>query len=902
MSIAEDWVDPASSENTDLRKDFYYEGNELNNERRGLFSIEKVQLQFPVSIRCLAVENNILVMALTSDKLMIVDLEKPEEIVDIELPKKALALGLTYKIFLDPSGQYIFVTTTAGDNCLFTPSRQGRVLTKLKGHTIESMMWRFGENGNLELLLASRSGAILDLMLSLDATNVKRLEKSMNTVYSFPYPETPLDMLLANQENMGEGYLVVATNQRLLKFSKGHISSMDQLYFFSFFQGDIDELYRIFDNESVECVSHSPYPQISAEPYTIALKTNKRIVYYDLINVTFDVIQEYQFVESPRLSVPTMEMNLLLTPFHTAVFDLDTLYIFNRVSQKEVYQQKITLSPHEEILGLSCDHEKNTYWLYTTDSLHELVVNNELDDVAIVFLQKAEYLKALACANTPKVRNSVLDGYADHLMKIGDYEKAATFFAETYRSVEEVALSFIEIGQKDVLRQYLWKKVKSYKPSMKSQREIIVNWLLESLLGRLNDLDEEERLELFPDAIIEKRQQVLLEFSRLLSQYKDGINRELAYNLANNYGKEEQLLQIATVMKDQSYIMHYWVQRENYDKALETLNEGVDQGTLIQHATALLTHRPMETVSIWERQADMDVHALIPSLLSYNQRARVSVEENAAIRYLKFVTGVLGCAEPSIHNTLFCIYACHSSSNESYLMNYIEQQGDHPLYDMDLGIRLCLQFNCRRSAVKILVLLKLYSQGVELALEEKDYELAASVANMPEDDLVLKKSLWQAITKAMFATTENIKESIKFLEQSNVLPLTELIRLLPEKITLDDLRDNICDELESCREQIEQLGVEIEQATEVAEAVRTNSDDLKNRYIVLDHNEPCWHCHQLLFSESFVLFPCQHTFHRQCMLKHRLTSVPEKDILKECQLCGPSYTVRLLDEPFPDTF
>ncbi|EPX73519.1 ubiquitin-protein ligase E3 [Schizosaccharomyces octosporus yFS286] len=902
MSIAEDWVDPASSENTELQNDFYYKKNELNNERRSLFSIEKVQLQFPVSIRCLAVENNILVMALTSDKLMIVDLERPEEIVDIELPKKALALGLTYKIFLDPSGRYIFVSTTAGDNCLFTPSRQSRVLTKLKGHTVESVVWKIGENNVLELLLASRSGVIIEIVLMLDTAHVKRLEKSMNTVYSFSESEVPLDMLLSSQEDSLKENLVVATNQRILKFTKGNNPSSDQHYFTPFLQGEINELYHISDDESVQCVSHSPYPQTSAEPYTIAIKTNKRIVYHDLMNETMSMIQEYQFIESPRLSVSTVEMNLLLTPFHIVVFDLDTIFFINRINQKEVYQQKVPLSPHEEILGLSCDHVKDTYWLYTTESLHELVVNNELGDVALVFLQKQEYIKALECANTPNVRNSVLDGYADHLMKIGDYEKAATFFAETLKSVEEVALSFIEIGQKDVLRQYLWKKVESYKASMKFQREVLVNWLLESLLGRLNDLDEEERLELFPDAIVEKRQQVLFEFSRLLAQYKDDINKELAYNLANNYGKEEQLLQIATVMKDQSYIMHYWVQRENYDKALETLNEGVDQESLIQHATALLTHRPMETVSIWERQTDMDVHALIPSLLSYNQRARVSVEENAAIRYLKFVTGVLGCEEPSIHNTLFCIYACHSSSNESYLMNYIEQQGEHPLYDMDLGIRLCLQFNCRRSAVKILVLLKLYSQGVELALEEKDYELAASVANIPEDDLALKKSLWQTITKAIFSSTENVKESIKFLEKSNVLPLTELIRLLPEEISLDDLRDNICDELESCREQIGQLGLQIEQATEVAEAVRTKSDDLKNRYVVLNHNEPCWHCHHLLFSEPFVLFPCQHAFHRQCMLKHRLSNVSEKDIAKECQLCGPSYTVRLLDEPFPDTF
>lgn len=83
MSLAEDWIDPNSSEDSDIQEDaeLEYTADNPEKEQRGVFSLEKVQLQFPVSIRCLAVENNILVMALTSDKLMIVDLERPEDII-----------------------------------------------------------------------------------------------------------------------------------------------------------------------------------------------------------------------------------------------------------------------------------------------------------------------------------------------------------------------------------------------------------------------------------------------------------------------------------------------------------------------------------------------------------------------------------------------------------------------------------------------------------------------------------------------------------------------------------------------------------------------------------------------------------------------------------------------------
>lgn len=710
--------------------------------------------------------------------------------------------------------------------------------------------------------------------------------------------ESPMGIL----KNIQDDSMTIVTNKRILRFEPKTSRGKDQLYFSPAFQGSMKEILSFSEEETAQCFSYSPFPKNLAEPYTLALKTSKRIIYLDIMNPVNPDIQDYEFNESPKLSVPTVEMNMILTSFHLAFLDLDTLYIVNRVNGKESYQQRVNLSPHEEILGLCCDHEKNTYWLYTTDSLHELVVNNETREASLVFLEKGDFEKALECANTAKVRNTVLVGYAEFLMEHEEYERAATLYAETLKSVEEVALKFIELNQKDVLRLYLWKKLRSYKSTMKIQKSLLVNWLLELMLAKLNSLDEKERLELFPENVMQQRQQVQREFSTLLNQYKDEINREAAYNLANNYGKEEQLLQIATVMKDQSYIMHYWVQRENYEKALETLNEGVSQETLIQHATALLTHRPNETVSIWERQTDLDVHALIPSLLSYNQRSHVPVEENAAIRYLRYVTGVLGCVDPSIHNTLFCIYACHSSSNESYLMNYIEQQGNHPLYDMDLGIRLCLQFNCRRSAVKILVLMKLYSQGVELALEADDCELAATIANIPEEDVVLKKTLWQTIAKYMFSKKSGIKETLRFLENSEVLQLPELIRLLPEDIKLDDLSDNVCDELDHCMKRIEQLDFEIGQASEVAHEIQTNAENMRNRYIVLEPNESCWHCNQPLFSEPFVLFPCQHAFHRSCMLEKTYKLASEKNILKECQLCGPSYAVRLINEPFSTDF
>ena len=65
--------------------------------------------------------------------------------------------------------------------------------------------------------------------------------------------------------------------------------------------------------------------------------------------------------------------------------------------------------PNEEIRGLTADPVRKTYWVYTDQSLFELVVTNEHRDVWKIYLEKGKYDLALQytavrqcpCAPTP---------------------------------------------------------------------------------------------------------------------------------------------------------------------------------------------------------------------------------------------------------------------------------------------------------------------------------------------------------------------------------------------------------------------------------------------------------------------------------------------------------------------
>lgn len=53
---------------------------------------------------------------------------------------------------------------------------------------------------------------------------------------------------------------------------------------------------------------------------------------------------------------------------------------------------------YEEVLGMSVDTTKNTFWIYTQQSLFELVVTREDRDVWTLYLEKKQYDMALQYA------------------------------------------------------------------------------------------------------------------------------------------------------------------------------------------------------------------------------------------------------------------------------------------------------------------------------------------------------------------------------------------------------------------------------------------------------------------------------------------------------------------------
>ena len=95
-----------------------YAAGAQDDSQLPIFDVQKVQLRFDISADFVAaqVANNVLVLALSTGRLLRFDLDNPADIDDIDLPKRPAEVGVIRKLFLDPSASHLIISTTLGEN------------------------------------------------------------------------------------------------------------------------------------------------------------------------------------------------------------------------------------------------------------------------------------------------------------------------------------------------------------------------------------------------------------------------------------------------------------------------------------------------------------------------------------------------------------------------------------------------------------------------------------------------------------------------------------------------------------------------------------------------------------------------------------------------------------------
>ena len=105
-----------------------------------------------------------------------------------------------------------------------------------------------------------------------------------------------------------------------------------------------------------------------------------------------------------------------------------------------------------------------------------------------------------------------------------------------------------------------------------------------------------------------------------------------------------------------------------------------------------------------------------------------------------------------------------------------------------------------------------------------------------------------------------------FLENTDLLKIEDILPFFPDFVVIDDFKEEICNALEGYAAHIDELKAEMDEATKNAQAIKSDIAVLKTRFVTIDAGERCSSCGNALLTRQFYVFPCQHTFHADCLI------------------------------------
>ncbi|GAA6038969.1 hypothetical protein JCM8097_000132 [Rhodosporidiobolus ruineniae] len=646
-------------------------------------------------------------------------------------------------------------------------------------------------------------------------------------------------------------------------------------------------------------------------PKTLAWMTGPGIYHAHLLFPSSDlppgegIIDSASLIPYPSLSSspsspgeePKQPISMTLTEFHFVLLYEDRVVAVDLLTDRVVYEEVLDLPPTSPPLRLSTDPLTRTLWLHTDTAIYELVVRDEDRDVWKVWLKRGEWEKAKRAAKTPHHRSLILAREAASYFSAGRFIQAAQCYAQTdAEAFEEVVLRFVEKGERDALRYYLLAKLERLKKTDLTQRLALSTWLVELYLAKLNELDDLSAASApssspssgggdgESDNLAVERAIVEEDLRGFLQTYKDHLDPRTTLDLLTRHGRDELTLFYAAIVGDTARIVRHHVEKREWKEALKALGGQDDLELYYRFASVLVRNAPKEAVDTFLREPRLSPRRLVPALVAprlplpsaSTSPARDDPVAEHAVRYLHHAVFQQGSTDASVHNALVTLFATSSPSSpsvpESAFVRFLESAPtspatNQPYFDLDYALRLSRQHGRTQACVVIYSAMGLYDESVGLALEQDDLELARVCADKPVEDEMLRKKLWLKVAKHVVGKKNDIKTAMRFLESTPLLKIEDILPFFPDFVVIDDFKDEICDALESYAAHIERLKADMADATRAAEQIKADMDELDQRVVVVDANDKCGSCGGQLLTRQFYVFPCQHSFHADCLIQ-----------------------------------
>ena len=208
-----------------------------------IFELGRVQYTFPAPLVSLAVCSDMLAMGLSSNTIVLIELSHSDQIIKVPLPPKPTDMTI-YKLFMDPSGRHIIITSLQGQNWYLY--RTWKKPKHLKGFkmVIESIAWNRSallssaqSTSTREFLIGAKNGTIYEAILDAEDDFFKSQERYLQSVFTLSerQPVTGLRFDLFPPSEPKKAFVLATTPMRIYQFVGSIGKKTDEGRMFSLF-------------------------------------------------------------------------------------------------------------------------------------------------------------------------------------------------------------------------------------------------------------------------------------------------------------------------------------------------------------------------------------------------------------------------------------------------------------------------------------------------------------------------------------------------------------------------------------------------------------------------------------------------------------------------------------------
>lgn len=598
----------------------------------------------------------------------------------------------------------------------------------------------------------------------------------------------------------------------------------------------------------------------------------------------------------------------------------NNIVIINKLNNKIVFNGGIDTGVTTPVTNMILDETNNTLWLSSQLTVLEIIIKGQshllwellckqhdfqnalkLKDllpwqIDLIHHQMGEFLISDNSTNSPNLSNDEdrFDEGARQLAMSNSLSISANILliqGLTHISDTEKAL---------ILQTYLLTKLQllvsrdSKSQFYQVQICLLTNWIVRNYVKQLNDIifDNNKETQTNNDNKLTKLERQLLQFCQ---DHVSFLDFKTAYQIVSNYMKSNHLLiQIATLNNDWDFILKYWINKKNWYEALQIWNKldmksEKNQNLIYQYSTILLINSPELTVEKWIKlNNQIDPLKLIPAMLKFftiyqNESGnKISIKQddskqNFALNYLQWYVKQFKPKDKIFYNTVLYMLISDNNNDEQLTIDFINEHTNK--YDINFILRLGLKLKRIMISIHLMTKLELYENALNLAMENHFIEMTKDILKHI-DDKILKKKLYIKFAEILLIETasnnntnddsrQSIKQTVRTIikESDGLLEIKDLLPIFNDIVVVGDIKDEILSSLNNYNESMNDINKEIETSTNLKHIITKQMSTFNERFEMLQPSASCDFCRKLLTMRKFVVFPCNHCIHIDCLIK-----------------------------------